>query len=68
MLTDNLFNCLSFPFIFVFQGKDDAPAIYEFEVTSSSFRVNGDGYLIVDDPNLDRDPPNPSTHKFQVIN
>ncbi|XP_074596173.1 cadherin 99C isoform X2 [Brevipalpus obovatus] len=48
-------------------GKDDAPAIYEFEVTTHAFRVNGDGYLIINDDHLDRDPPNPTIYKFQVI-
>ncbi|RWS15678.1 protocadherin-15-like isoform X1 [Dinothrombium tinctorium] len=47
--------------------NDDAPAVYAFEITSNSFRVNGDGHLIVNESNLDRDPPNPQTYKFQVI-
>ncbi|KAG8195587.1 hypothetical protein JTE90_002207 [Oedothorax gibbosus] len=40
---------------------------YTFEVTTLSFRVNSDGYLVVNEPNLDRDPPNPSKYTFQVI-
>ncbi|GIY66383.1 cadherin-99C [Caerostris darwini] len=40
---------------------------YTYEVTTNSFRVNSDGYLVVNEANLDRDPPNPSKYTFQVI-
>lgn len=40
---------------------------YEIELTSSAFRVNEDGILEVATPDLDRDPPNPSTLTFQVL-
>lgn len=48
------------------QAGDDAPALYTLEVTTSAFRINNQGYLVVHEPNLDRDPPNPSTYTFQV--
>lgn len=35
-------------------------------MTTSAFRVNAQGLLMVNEPNLDRDPPNPSTYTFQV--
>ncbi|RWS28186.1 protocadherin-15 precursor-like protein [Leptotrombidium deliense] len=48
-------------------ANDDTPAVYAFEVTTNAFRVNSDGYLVVNDPLLDRDPPNPQSYKFQII-
>ena len=48
--------------------KESASPISQFEIelTSASFRVNRAGILEVAVPNLDRDPPNPSTLTFQV--
>ena len=40
---------------------------YEFELTTTSFRVDGEGYLVVDEANLDRDAPNEAVLKFQVF-
>ena len=64
-----------FPYLLMFspqmmssQSGDDLPALYTLEVTSSAFRINNQGYLVVNEPNLDRDPPNPSVYTFQVRN
>ncbi|XP_023225888.1 cadherin-99C-like, partial [Centruroides sculpturatus] len=48
-------------------APDDPPVEYIFELTTNSFRVNADGYLVVNEAELDRDPPNPSKYTFQVI-
>ena len=40
---------------------------YHFEMTSNSFQVDSDGFLIVKDPNLDRDPPFEPTLDFQIF-
>ncbi len=45
--------------------NDDAPG-YEYQMTSNSFRVDDDGFLVVNERGLDRDPPNESTLSFQV--
>ncbi len=39
----------------------------EFELTSSSFRVDPEGFLLVDEAGLDRDPPSQETLSFQVL-
>ncbi|KAG1664292.1 Cadherin-99C [Nymphon striatum] len=44
----------------------DAPPKYTYELTSNAFKVDTDGYLVVNQPNLDRDPPNLNTLRFQV--
>ncbi|GFS75615.1 cadherin-99C, partial [Nephila pilipes] len=46
---------------------EDGLVSYTYEVTTNSFRVNSDGYLVINEANLDRDPPNPSKYTFQVI-
>nr|XP_042896742.1 cadherin-99C [Parasteatoda tepidariorum] len=48
-------------------SAEDGLMAYAFEVTTPLFRVNSDGYLVVNEANLDRDPPNPSKYTFQVI-
>ncbi|XP_054716801.1 cadherin-99C-like [Uloborus diversus] len=48
-------------------SAEDGPVSYEFEVTTGSFRVNSEGFLVVNEPNLDRDPPSPNKYTFQVI-
>ncbi|XP_076361953.1 cadherin 99C isoform X2 [Tachypleus tridentatus] len=48
-------------------ASDEPPIDYTFELTASAFRVNSNGYLIVNEAELDRDPPNPSKYTFQVI-
>ena len=39
---------------------------YFFEMTTTSFRIDTDGKLIVNQRNLDRDPPNENKLSFQV--
>ena len=39
---------------------------YQMELTTSAFRVNPAGFLQVNQSNLDRDQPNPSTLTFQA--
>lgn len=48
------------------KGPDDPKPVYSFELTTPSFTVNNDGILVVNQPNLDRDPPNPGKYRFQV--
>ena len=46
-------------------AREEAPP-YDFEMTSSFFRVDQDGLLVVNDPTLDRDPPNEPRLNVQV--
>lgn len=39
---------------------------YVFEMTTKSFKIDSDGKLIVNEKNLDRDPPNENKLGFQV--
>ncbi|XKL62751.1 hypothetical protein PGB90_002584 [Kerria lacca] len=48
-------------------GPDDPKPVYSFELTTPSFTVNNDGILVVNQPNLDRDPPNPGKYRFQIL-
>lgn len=40
---------------------------YSYELTTPSFIISKDGTLMVNEENLDRDPPNPSKLRFQVV-
>ncbi|KAK7603537.1 hypothetical protein V9T40_003536 [Parthenolecanium corni] len=40
---------------------------YVFELTTPSFTINSEGILIVNQKNLDRDPPNPGKFRFQIL-
>lgn len=40
---------------------------YSYELTTPSFIISKDGTLLVNEENLDRDPPNPSKLRFQVV-
>lgn len=40
---------------------------YIFEMTTKSFKIDADGKLIVNEKNLDRDPPNENKLGFQVF-
>nr|XP_043067788.1 cadherin-99C isoform X1 [Drosophila bipectinata] len=40
---------------------------YIYELTTPSFNVTSDGVLVVNEDNLDRDPPSPGRFKFQVV-
>ena len=39
---------------------------YEFELTTTFFEVDSEGYLVVAERGLDRDPPNEPMLRFQV--
>lgn len=41
--------------------------MYSYELTTPSFAISKDGILLVNEENLDRDPPNPSKLRFQVV-
>ena len=44
-----------------------AGAAYEYELTTTFFRVDSEGYLVVAEKGLDRDPPNEPMLRFQVF-
>lgn len=46
---------------------DEGKAFYSFEITNNAFKVDGNGLLAVNDAHLDRDAPNPSVYKIQVM-
>ncbi|KDR15408.1 Protocadherin-15, partial [Zootermopsis nevadensis] len=48
-------------------GPEDPKPSYSFEMTTSFFTIDNDGYLVVNVENLDRDPPSPGTFRFQIV-
>ncbi|KAH8032713.1 hypothetical protein HPB51_001411 [Rhipicephalus microplus] len=48
-------------------AEDDPLPEYTFELTTTAFRVNSEGILVVNEQDLDRDPPNQNVHTFQVV-
>ncbi|XP_061384325.1 cadherin-99C [Danaus plexippus] len=48
-------------------GPGDPIPAYKFESTTSFFDIDKDGYLVVSDDRLDRDPPNKDRLRFQVV-
>ena len=48
------------------QSPNDPKPNYQFELTTTAFRVNEDRVLVVAEEHLDRDPPHPSNLQFQV--
>uniref|UniRef100_A0A2A4J1V5 Cadherin domain-containing protein n=1 Tax=Heliothis virescens TaxID=7102 RepID=A0A2A4J1V5_HELVI len=48
-------------------GPGDPVPKYKFELTANFFDIDKDGYLVVNDDKLDRDPPNPGKLRFQVV-
>ncbi|XP_061704907.1 cadherin-99C [Cydia pomonella] len=48
-------------------GPGDPVPKYTFELTTNFFDITKDGYLVVNDDRLDRDPPNPGKFRFQVV-
>lgn len=48
-------------------AEDDPLPEYTFELTTTAFRVNSEGILVVNEQDLDRDPPSQSVHTFQVV-
>lgn len=51
----------------VAQGPEDPKPVYTFELTTTFFAIDSSGMLIVNEENLDRDPPNPGRFRFQVV-
>lgn len=51
----------------IFQGPEDPKPTYSFELTTSFFSIDQSGLLIVNEENLDRDPPSPGRFRFQVV-
>lgn len=56
---------LIFPFHLP-QTPEDDPPTYTWELTTTAFRVDAQGQLVVAEDTLDRDPPNPGVYNFQV--
>ncbi|KAK2588635.1 hypothetical protein KPH14_006402 [Odynerus spinipes] len=48
-------------------GAEDPKPAYTFELTTNYFAIDPSGVLIVNEENLDRDPPNPGRFRFQVV-
>lgn len=40
---------------------------YIFELTTPSFLISKPGYLVVNEEDLDRDPPSPGVYRFQLV-
>lgn len=41
--------------------------MYSFELTTNYFQIDRNGILVVNEENLDRDPPSPGIYRFQVV-
>ncbi|XP_076383381.1 cadherin 99C isoform X1 [Megalopta genalis] len=48
-------------------GPEDPKPTYSFELTTSFFAIDPAGVLVVNEENLDRDPPSPGRFRFQVV-
>ncbi|XP_012288920.1 cadherin-99C [Orussus abietinus] len=48
-------------------SPEDPQPTYTFELTTSFFAIDPSGVLIVNEENLDRDPPSPGRFRFQVV-
>ncbi|XP_064458342.1 cadherin-99C-like [Ornithodoros turicata] len=48
-------------------AEDDPVPEYVFELTTTAFQVDNNGVLVVNEGDLDRDPPNESRYTFQVV-
>lgn len=46
---------------------DDPKPPYTYELTTPYFAIDKENHLIVNENNLDRDPPNLGKFKFQII-
>lgn len=47
--------------------EDGLLPAYSYELTTPSFSISKEGILLVNEENLDRDPPNPAKLRFQVV-
>ena len=45
----------------------DLQPMYTYEITTPYFAVSKDGVLLVNEENLDRDPPSPGKFRFQIV-
>ena len=48
-------------------GPEDPKPAYTFELTTNFFSIDSSGVLVVNEENLDRDPPSPGRFRFQVV-
>ncbi|XP_031829505.2 cadherin 99C isoform X4 [Nomia melanderi] len=48
-------------------GPEDPKPSYSFELTTNFFAIDSSGILVVNEENLDRDPPSPGRFRFQVV-
>lgn len=48
-------------------GPGDIKPSYTYELTTPFFTIDKNGYLVVNENNLDRDPPSPGKFRFQVV-
>nr|XP_034178861.1 cadherin-99C isoform X3 [Osmia lignaria] len=48
-------------------GPEDPKPAYTFELTTNFFAIDPTGVLIINEENLDRDPPSPGRFRFQVV-
>ncbi|KAJ8668581.1 hypothetical protein QAD02_010244, partial [Eretmocerus hayati] len=48
-------------------GAEDPKPEYTFELTTPYFAIDANGTLVVNEENLDRDPPSPGRFRFQVV-
>ncbi|OXU31282.1 hypothetical protein TSAR_011025 [Trichomalopsis sarcophagae] len=48
-------------------GAEDPKPEYTFELTTTFFSIDKAGTLVVNEENLDRDPPSPGRFRFQVV-
>lgn len=51
----------------MFQSPEDPQPTYTFELTTNFFAIDSSGVLVVNEENLDRDPPSPGRFRFQVV-
>ncbi|XP_076651067.1 cadherin 99C isoform X1 [Halictus rubicundus] len=48
-------------------SPEDPKPTYSFELTTNFFAIDPSGVLVVNEENLDRDPPSPGRFRFQVV-
>ncbi|XP_046585956.1 cadherin-99C isoform X1 [Neodiprion lecontei] len=48
-------------------SPEDPQPTYTFELTTNFFAIDSSGVLVVNEENLDRDPPSPGRFRFQVV-
>ncbi|XP_058794818.1 cadherin-99C isoform X2 [Phymastichus coffea] len=48
-------------------SPEDPKPDYTFELTTTFFSIDSNGMLVINEENLDRDPPSPGHFRFQVV-